>query len=67
MLSCAKFGNEFLKGAVRELGPVVGDYRLWDAKTSEDISFVEAKDVLGGDLGQSFAFYPLGEVFDRYC
>ena len=65
-MGCAEFGDEFLKGEVCELGPVVGDYRLWDTKMSEDISFVEGKDVLGGDLGQSFGFYPLGEVVDRY-
>ena len=51
---------------VRELGPVFTNYRLWDAKASEDISFIEAKDVLGGDFGQSFDIYPFGEVIDRY-
>ena len=58
MLGGAQFGDKFLKGVVRELVPVVGDYRLWDAKESEDISFIEAKDILDGDFGQSFGFYP---------
>ena len=38
----------------------------WDAKPSEDISFIEAKDVLGSDFGQSFDFYPFGEVVNHY-
>ena len=66
VLGGAQFGDEFLKGVVRGLGPVVSDYRLWDAKASEDIYFIEAKDVLGGDFGQSFGFYPFGEVIDCY-
>ena len=66
MLDLAKFGDELMEGVVCELGLVVGDYRLWDAKTSQDISFVEVKDVLGRDLCQDFGFYPLGEVVDRY-
>ena len=33
---------------------------------SEAISFIEAKDILGGDFGQSLNFYPFSEVVDRY-
>ena len=65
VLGRAKFGDKILEGVVRELGSIIDDYRLWDAKASEDISFIEAKDILGGDFGQSFGFY-LGEVVDRY-
>ena len=53
MLGRAKFGDEFLEGVVRKLGSIVGDYHLWDAKVSEDISFVEANDVLASDFGQA--------------
>ena len=66
MLGGAQFGDEFLKGVVCELSPVVGDYHLLEAKPSEDIYFIEAKDILGGDFGQSSGFYPYGEVVDRY-
>ena len=66
MLGGAQFGDEFLKGVVCELSLVVGDYLLWDAEPSEDVSFIEAKDVLGDDFGQSFGFYPFGEVVDCY-
>ena len=66
VLGGAHFGDEFLKGMVHELGPVVGDYLLGDAKAIEVISFIEAKDILGGDFGQSFGFYQFGEVADCY-
>ena len=66
VLGGAQFGDEFLKGVVCELSPVVDDYILWDAKASEDIPFVEAEDILGGDFCQSFYFYPFGKVVDRY-
>ena len=66
VLGGAQFGDEFLKGVVCDLSPVVGDYCLWDAKPSKDISFIEAKDILGGDFGQSFSFYPFGEIVDPY-
>ena len=66
VLGGAHFCDEFLKGVVCEPSPIVGDYLLWDDKPSEDISFMEAKDVLGSDFGQSFDFYPFGEVVDRY-
>ena len=58
VLGGAQFCDEFLKGVVCELSPVVSDYHLWDTKPSEDISFIEAKDILGGDFGQSFGLYP---------
>ena len=51
---------------VCELSPIIGDYHLRDAESSEDVSFVEAEDVLGGDFGQSLGFYPFGELVDRY-
>ena len=66
VLGGAQFGDKFLGGVVYELGPVVGDYRSWDAKASEDIPFVEVEDVLGGDFCQSFCFYPFGKVVNRY-
>ena len=66
MLGRAKFGDELMEGVVSELGSVFDDYRLWDAKANEDISFVEVKDVLGSDFGQGFGFYLLGEVVDHY-
>ena len=51
MLGVAQFGGEFLKGVVCELSPIAGDYCLWDAKPSEDVSFIEVKDISGGDFG----------------
>ena len=66
MLGRAKFGDKFMEGVVRVRGPVVDDYRLWDAKTSQNISLVEAKDVLGSDFGQGFSLYPFSEVVDYY-
>ena len=66
MLVRAKFCDEFVEGVIRELGPVVGDYHLWDAKTSQNVSFIEASEVLGSDFGQGFGFYAIGEVVDRY-
>ena len=66
MLGGAQLGNKFLKGVICELSPISSDYRLWDDDSSEDVSFVEAKDVLGSDFGQSFGFYPFGEVVDDY-
>ena len=51
MLGGAQLGDEFLKGLICELGLVVGDYCLYDVEPSKDVSFVEAKDVLGGNFG----------------
>ena len=51
MLGCTKLRDEFVEGVIHGLGPVVGDYRLWNAETSQNISFVEAKYVLGSDFG----------------
>ena len=65
MLGCTKICDEFVEGLIRELGPVVGDYRLWDTEASQNISLVEVKDVLGSDFGQGFGLYPLSEVVDR--
>ena len=66
MLGRTKLCDKFVEGVIRELGPIIGDYRLWDAETSHNISLVEAKDVLGNDFGQGFILYPLSEVVDRY-
>ena len=51
---------------IDELSVVAGDYCLSDAELSEDVCFVEAEDVLGRNFGQSFGFYPFGEVVDHY-
>ena len=42
------------------------DYRLWNAESSKDVSFVEVEDILGRNFGQSFGFYPFCKIVDRY-
>ena len=36
-----------------------------ECQSSKDVSFVEAKYVLGDNFGQSFGFYPFAEVVGR--
>ena len=50
VLDGSQLGDEFLKGMICELGPVVGDYCLRDAKPRKDVSFVEVKDILGDNF-----------------
>ena len=66
VLGGAQLGNKFLKVRICELVPVVDDYCLWDTEPSNDVSFIEAKGILGGNFSQCFSLYPFGEVVDGY-
>ena len=53
VLGGAQLGNKILKGLISEMSTVFGGYRLWNYESSEDVSFVEAGEVLGCNLARA--------------
>ena len=50
MLFGTEFGDEASEALVGELGIVICNQRLRDSKLGEDVSFIKAEDVMGGDF-----------------
>ena len=62
MLFGTEFGDEASEALVGELGTVIYNQRLRDSKSGENVSFVEAEDVMGGDFRKGLGLYPLCKV-----
>src|SRR3954467_422687 len=57
-----EFGYEFLEFSVRELGAVVGYYRLWYPESGEYVPLVKSEYVLGCDFSECLGLYPFCEI-----
>ena len=63
-LLCVEHSDGVLELLVGKLCPIVSDKCLQYAEPGEHVSFVETKNVVQRDFGESFNFYPLGEIID---
>ena len=66
MLFGIEFGDEASEALVGELGTAICNQRLRDSKSGEDVSFVEAKDVMGGDFREGLDLYPFCKVIQGH-
>ncbi|KAK2457069.1 protein NYNRIN [Trifolium repens] len=62
VLGYSQRSEEFSEFFISELCAVVCYYRMWNAKSGEDIPFEETEYVKGCDFCKWFCFYPFGEV-----
>ena len=46
--------------------PIIGDDRMWDSESGDDVSLDEVHALRLGDRGEWFCSYPLGEIIDRH-
>jgi len=48
------------------LSAIIGDVGLWNTISAYNIFPEKLLDLLGGDSGQWFGIYPLGEIINGY-
>ena len=62
----SKFLAHLPQDKIVELLPIVGDDRVWDSKSADNVFLDEVRALGLSDRREWFGLHPLGEIFNRY-